>query len=136
MGNILVNMRLVIPAGEAKLGMDFGPIIGQYGVNIKNFCDNFNIISNKVYKGIPLRILVNILKDRNFEIIIKGFDLRFFIDFFLKEKNYITINEVLYIYILQKKLLKMYLNINIEEDFSNMRSLLYYINSLKIKCIY
>lgn len=135
MGNILVSMSLVIPANEAKLGMDFGPVIGQYGLNIKVFCDNFNNITKKVYKGIPLRVYVNIFKDKNFEIIVKGFDLRFFIDFFTKD-NVIRSKDLFCMYLLQKRLIKYYPNIKMNNDFSEIRCLLNYIRVLGIKCMY
>ena len=135
MGDLLVNMRLIIPSNEAKLGMDFGPIIGQYGVNIKNFCDKFNDLSKKIFKGIPLRVHVNIYKDRNFDIFINGFEIKFFIEFFLKDKDYITLKEIYVLLILKKKINKIYFKQENINDFSTIRSLLNYIRASKIKCI-
>ena len=135
MGDLLVKISLVIPAGEARLGMDFGPTVGQYGVNIKFFCDKFNEVSSGIYKGIPLRINVKIYKDKNFDIFLKGFYIRFFIDFYLKDKDFLDIKDVYSLYLLQRKYsLKNILHI--ENDFSRVRSLLNYLNKSNIKCIY
>ena len=134
--NNKITVSLIINSREAKMGMPFGSIIGQYGINIKEFCDKFNKISEKVLEGIPLRINVLIYKNRDFDIIIKGFDINFFIEFYLIKKDYLISKEVYSIYLLQKKLNEIYFKKEYINDFSNLRNLFNYLKTSKVKCIY
>ncbi len=68
--NILTVIKLQIPAGKANPAPPVGPALGQHGLNIQDFCTQFN---NKTQeKGntiIPVEITV--YEDRSFTFITK-----------------------------------------------------------------
>ena len=66
------KIKLQIPAGQANPSPPIGPALGQAGVNIMNFCKEFNSRTANETAGrvFPVEILVN-LKDRSFTFIIK-----------------------------------------------------------------
>ena len=68
--NVLTVIKLQIPAGKANPAPPVGPALGQHGVNIQDFCTQFN---NKTQeKGdtvIPVEITV--YEDRSFTFITK-----------------------------------------------------------------
>lgn len=67
------NIKLIlenVPAQNATMGMSFIPTLGQYGVNLKNFCTTFNDVSKKFKPNFPLRIIFHYNKEKdafNFE---------------------------------------------------------------------
>ena len=80
-----INLKLIIPAQSAQLGMDFIPTIGQHGINLKNFCEDFNEITSNIYKGLPLRINIQIYTNKLYIINIKGIHLPYILNFYIKE---------------------------------------------------
>lgn len=67
---ILVKIKLQIPAGKANPAPPIGPALGQHGINIMEFCKAYNAQTND--KGdtvIPVEITV--YKDRSFTFILK-----------------------------------------------------------------
>ena len=40
---VVNQIKLQIPAGQARPAPPVGPALGQAGVNIKQFCDQFNV---------------------------------------------------------------------------------------------
>jgi large subunit ribosomal protein L11 len=65
-----VNLR--VPAGSAKPGPAIGQALGPLGINMAEFCKQFNEKSEKVYKkDIPLRVRLHANSDRSFT-----FDMR------------------------------------------------------------
>jgi large subunit ribosomal protein L11 len=68
--NVLTVIKLQIPAGKANPAPPVGPALGQHGINIQDFCTQFN---NKTKdKGdtiIPVEITV--YEDRSFTFITK-----------------------------------------------------------------
>ncbi len=67
---ILTVIKLQIPAGKANPAPPVGPALGQHGLNIQDFCNQFN---NKTKdKGdtiIPVEI--NVYEDRSFDFKMK-----------------------------------------------------------------
>jgi large subunit ribosomal protein L11 len=55
-------VRLLIGAGEAKPAPPVGPALGQAGLNIMQFCKDFNARTSeiKVRVGIPLSVVYGI----------------------------------------------------------------------------
>jgi len=64
-------VRLQVKSGEASPVPPIGPILGQQGVNIMEFCKNFNARTQNVEKGMPVPVLITIYTDRSFVFIIK-----------------------------------------------------------------
>lgn len=49
-------LRLIAPAGMASVSSPLGPLLGQYGINIMEFCNQFNDRTWFVAEGLPLVI--------------------------------------------------------------------------------
>ena len=48
-------VKLQVPAGSANPSPPIGPALGQQGVNIMEFCKQFNAQTQKMEKGLPIR---------------------------------------------------------------------------------
>ena len=59
-------IKLQVPAGEAKPAPPIGPALGQRGVNIMEFCKQFNAATQDVDKGTPLPTVITVFADRSF----------------------------------------------------------------------
>lgn len=64
-------IKLQVPAGAANPSPPVGPALGQHGVNIMDFCKNFNDKTKDVEKNLPLPVIINVYKDKSFDFIIK-----------------------------------------------------------------
>ena len=63
-------IKLQIPAGKANPAPPVGPALGQHGINIQEFCTQFNDkTKDKMGDVIPVEITVN--EDRSFSFIMK-----------------------------------------------------------------
>lgn len=47
-------LRLIAPAAAASVSSPLGPLLGQYGVNIMDFCNQFNERTWFIMEGLPL----------------------------------------------------------------------------------
>ncbi len=69
----LINqVKLQVPAGSANPAPPVGPALGQHGLNIQDFCKQFNDRTKDVEKGLALPVVINVYKDRSFDFIIKS----------------------------------------------------------------
>ena len=68
---IISNIRLQIPAGQANPSPPVGPALGQQGVNIMAFCKEFNAATQKQLGDI-LTVVVQIYRDKTFTFITKS----------------------------------------------------------------
>ena len=67
---VLVKVKLQIPAGKANPAPPIGPALGQHGINIMEFCKAYNAqTSDKGDTIIPVEI--SVYKDRSFSFILK-----------------------------------------------------------------
>lgn len=64
-------VKLQVKAGEANPAPPIGPALGQRGVNIMEFCKQFNAATTKVEKGTPLPVVITVYSDRSFTFITK-----------------------------------------------------------------
>lgn len=70
MAKVKTVIKLQIPAGKANPAPPVGPALGQHGVNIQDFCSQFNDKSKERMGDIvPVEISVN--EDRSFSFIMK-----------------------------------------------------------------
>ncbi len=67
---IETKIKLQVPAGEANPAPPVGPTLGQHGLNIMEFCNQFNE-KTKDKKGTILPVEITVYKDRTFDFIIK-----------------------------------------------------------------
>ena len=59
-------LKLQVPAGAANPSPPIGPALGQRGLNIMEFCKEFNAASQEMEKGAPIPVVLTIYADRSF----------------------------------------------------------------------
>jgi large subunit ribosomal protein L11 len=64
-------IKLQVPAGAANPSPPIGPALGQQGVNIMEFCKQFNAQTQKLEKGLPIPVIITVYSDRSFTFIMK-----------------------------------------------------------------
>ena len=64
-------IKLQIPAGAANPAPPVGPALGQHGVNIMDFCKQFNEKTRKLEQGVPIPVVITVFEDRTFTFITK-----------------------------------------------------------------
>ena len=64
-------VKLQVPAGGANPSPPIGPALGQQGVNIMEFCKQFNAQTQKIEKGLPIPVVITVYSDRSFTFIMK-----------------------------------------------------------------
>lgn len=65
-------IKLQIPAGAARPAPPVGPALGQAGVNIKQFCDQFNEATKPMAsEGLTIPVVITVYADRSFTFITK-----------------------------------------------------------------
>ncbi len=67
---VTTQIKLQIPAGAANPAPPVGPALGQHGLNIQDFCSQFNE-KTKDQRGDILPVVINVYDDRSFDFIIK-----------------------------------------------------------------
>ncbi len=63
-------IKLQIPAGKANPSPPVGPALGQHGVNIMEFCKNFNAKTQTMGDTI-VPVVITVYQDRSFSYITK-----------------------------------------------------------------
>jgi large subunit ribosomal protein L11 len=64
------SIKLQIPAGQASPSPPVGPALGQYGLNIMDFCKAFND-RTKGEEGTIIPVVITVYKDRTYSFITK-----------------------------------------------------------------
>ena len=70
MKKITGQIKLQIPAGKATPAPPVGPALGQAGVNIMDFCKNFNARTAKD-EGLIIPVVITVYADRSYTFITK-----------------------------------------------------------------
>jgi len=68
---IQAYVKLQVPAGKANPSPPIGPALGQQGVNIMEFCKQFNAATQKIEKNLPIPVIITVYSDRSFTFIMK-----------------------------------------------------------------
>ncbi len=68
---INAQIKLHVSAGQANPAPPVGPALGQHGVNIMQFCKQFND-QTKDRDGLILPVVISVYEDRTFSFIIKS----------------------------------------------------------------
>jgi large subunit ribosomal protein L11 len=72
-------VKLEIPAGKANPSPPVGPALGQRGVNIMQFCKEFNAATQGGEIGVPTPVVITVYADRSFTFITKTPPTSFFL---------------------------------------------------------
>ncbi|MFO1408164.1 MAG: 50S ribosomal protein L11 [Steroidobacteraceae bacterium] len=64
-------VKLQVPAGQANPSPPIGPALGQQGVNIMEFCKQFNAQTQQTEKGLPIPVVITVYSDRSFTFVMK-----------------------------------------------------------------
>lgn len=68
---IVGYIKLQIPAGKANPSPPVGPALGQRGLNIMQFCKEFNALTQTMEPGMPIPVVITAFGDRTFSFITK-----------------------------------------------------------------
>ena len=64
-------VKLQVPAGAANPSPPIGPALGQRGVNIMEFCKQFNAATQEMEKAMPIPTVITVYADRSFSFTTK-----------------------------------------------------------------
>jgi len=67
---LVTKVKLQCPAGQATPAPPVGPALGQHGVNIMDFCRQFND-RTKDQQGLVIPVVISVFEDRSFTFITK-----------------------------------------------------------------
>ena len=68
-----------MPAGSANPSPPIGPALGQRGLNIMEFCKQFNAQTQKMEKGSPIPVVITVYQDRSFSFEMRTPPVSYFI---------------------------------------------------------
>ena len=67
---VMAEIKLQCPAGAANPSPPVGPALGQHGVNIMEFCKQFNA-ATQAQEGLIIPVVITVYADRSFTFILK-----------------------------------------------------------------
>ena len=70
MKEAVAQIKLQIPGGQANPAPPIGPALGQHGLNIMDFCKQFNAKTQK-QMGEIVPVIITAYKDRSFTFVMK-----------------------------------------------------------------
>ena len=68
---VVAEIKLQVPGGQATPSPPVGPALGQHGVNIGQFVQQFNE-RTKDMMGVTIPVVITVYNDRSFEFILKS----------------------------------------------------------------
>jgi large subunit ribosomal protein L11 len=68
---VKTQIKLQVPAGAANPAPPIGPALGQHGINIMEFCNQFNNRTKSMEPGMVIPAVITIFEDRSFTFILK-----------------------------------------------------------------
>jgi large subunit ribosomal protein L11 len=71
MKKVTAIIKLQCPAGKANPAPPVGPALGQHGLNIMQFCKEFNAATQGMEPGMPVPVVITAYADRTFTFITK-----------------------------------------------------------------
>lgn len=101
---VLRKVRLLAPAQGATISPPIGPILGQFGINIMEFCKQFNERSKYIDADVLVLVILVLYKNKSFGFTIKSPPVSFLVNeesFSLSEEEipkYINLSSLFKIY--------------------------------------
>jgi len=68
---VIGQLKLQVKAGQANPSPPVGPALGQRGINIMQFCKDFNAKSADLEPGSPVPVVITYYQDKSFSIDLK-----------------------------------------------------------------
>lgn len=68
---VTAYIKLQVPAASANPSPPIGPALGQHGLNIMEFCKQFNAQTQQMEKGLPIPVVITAYSDKSFTFIMK-----------------------------------------------------------------
>ncbi len=68
---VIGQLKLQVPAGKANPSPPVGPALGQRGINIMQFCKDFNARTQEMEPGAPCPTIITYYQDKSFTMEIK-----------------------------------------------------------------
>lgn len=65
------QIKLQVVAGKANPAPPIGPALGQRGLNIMEFCKQFNEVTKEMEAGMPVPVVISYYADKTFTFIVK-----------------------------------------------------------------
>jgi large subunit ribosomal protein L11 len=81
---ILRKVRFLVPAQSATISPPIGPILGQFGINIMDFCKQFNERSKYIEQDTLVFVDLTLFKNKSFNFSVRTPPVSFLIN----EENY------------------------------------------------
>jgi large subunit ribosomal protein L11 len=67
---LITKIKLQVPSGQANPAPPVGPALGQHGVNIMAFCQQFNE-ATKDKQGLIVPVIISVFHDKSFTFEVK-----------------------------------------------------------------
>jgi len=64
-------IKLLVPAGGATPSPPVGPALGQYGLNLMDFCNGFNARTKEMEQGLQIPVVITVFEDKSFTFVLK-----------------------------------------------------------------
>ena len=71
MKKVVALIKLQCPAGKANPSPPVGTALGPRGVNIMEFCKQFNAQTQSLEAGMPIPVVITVFSDRSFTFVTK-----------------------------------------------------------------
>jgi large subunit ribosomal protein L11 len=76
---VVGQLKLQVPAGKANPSPPIGPALGQRGINIMEFCKQFNAKTQDIEAGAPTPVVITYYADKSFTFEMKTPPASYFI---------------------------------------------------------
>ncbi len=68
---VIGQLKLQVKAGQANPSPPVGPALGQRGINIMQFCKDFNAKTQDMEQGAPVPVVITYYQDKSFTMELK-----------------------------------------------------------------